>query len=375
MSFLFDFGAIKTGGGLQLASSFLRLFKASEVASREISVLASERLAPLAKSGWDVVGVVPNRMFSRVLFEYFWLPRIIKKENIKAIYTFFGPGLPKISGVKSVVSVAYPIICYPDSNYWRHLPWLERLKKRLINSARAARIRRADVVVCETEVMKARLKEFCGIRAEIVVLPPSPTEFLSEFDPKLRVLKRNACCRILVLGGLAHHKNNWRLYQVARVLNQRKISAIFVCSFDAEDFGRAIKMTENSSVDREIFNKYFEFLGTLPPEGVESAYQGCQFLINLSDLESFSNNYMEAWKASVILLCSDRDFSRHICGESALYFEPHDVDSVVDAILKATSLSVDSAGRMLNEGKRRLRDLPLARERMEKIIRLLESDY
>lgn len=374
MSYLFDFGAIKTGGGLQLASSFLSLFETQEIASRRISVLLSERLAPLAKSNWNIAGVVPSGVSSRILFEYFLLPRIIKKKGVRAVYTFFGPGLPKMAGVRSVVGVAYPIICYPDSEYWRHLSWREWLKKKLVNSARVARIKRADVVVCETEVMKARLQEFCEIRAAIVIIPPSPTEFLPGIEPRLKMEEWGASFQILVLGGLAHHKNNWRLYQVAKILKQKNIPVKFICTFGEEDFKRGAKMDGNSSIDLDLLRDYFEFLGTLLPNEIGFAYQRCQFLINLSDLESFSNNYMEAWKASVVLLCSDRDFSRCICGESALYFEPHDPSSVAQVILNAISLSAQEVEAMLNEGKRRLKALPSASERVKRIFDLLDGD-
>jgi hypothetical protein len=88
--------------------------------------------------------------------------------------------------------------------------------------------------------------------------------------------------------------------------------------------------------------------------------------VNLSDLESFSNNYMEAWKANVPLLVSDRDFARGICGESAIYCEPHDAAQIAKCMLEFIHGNIDTA-RLVANGAERLRRLGSQDMRMDRI--------
>ncbi len=338
-----------------------------------VCILVSSNLPSLATNGWDVAAFVPGAPLRRLVFEYFTFPRIVKNRSVGGVYTFFGPGLPKIPGVKSVVNVAYPIICYPESKYWRYLPLRDKVGKKLLNAARVARIKQADVVICETEVMARRLQEVCGVTSKVVVLPPAPTEFLNEITCEDRLKEWGVNFRILVLGGLAHHKNNWRLWGVAKILRNNNVGVKFICSFSEKAFKRSVAAEDCEDTDWLVRN-FFEFHGTVAPDQIDTIYRGCQMLINLSDLESFSNNYMEAWKAAVVLLCSDRDFSRSICGTSALYFEPHDPVGTAATITEAISLSLTSVSDMLNEGKKRLAKLPSENQRAAKIFELLSDD-
>lgn len=117
----------------------------------------------------------------------------------------------------------------------------------------------------------------------------------------------NSCFIVLVLSGLAFHKNNWRLYDVACILNEQNVD-VAACSFNKDDFISHTKSMLNRKIDSIIVDKYFEFIGTVKPDKINSLYERSNALINISDLESYSNNYMESWKASVLLICSDRDF-------------------------------------------------------------------
>ena len=90
----------------------------------------------------------------------------------------------------------------------------------------------------------------------------------------------------------------------------------------------------------------------------------------LSDLESFSNNHMEAWKVCVPQIVSDRDFARDICRDSAVFIEPHNPKQV--AITLSEVLNNDALLRALVEnGRIYLEQLPSQKERMHKILQLI----
>lgn len=363
---LIDFSSIKSGGGLQLSMNFISENSGSY--TFVVSKSLYEYLVSLGIGG-DYI-VMPNNPFHRFIKEYTFLKREIKKRHFSKSYTFFGPGLPL--DLKNIVSVAYPIVCYPDSKYWHYVPYKEKVIKSFFNWFRINRLKNASLIVCETEVMKKRLSSVLGKKQSYFIAPPVVTSFIKNISVEDYFDKAHDVKRLLVLGGLAYHKNNWRLYSVASELNKKGIDIVFYCSFSESDFISHVLKMSRTKIDSTILSKYFNFLGGVNPDKIGDLYYSASALINLSDLESFSNNYMESWKSALPILASDRDFSRHICGRSAIYFEPHDITSVADNIIHFLNLDRESLTKMLEEGKKRLALLPSIEEKRAIIDELLK---
>src|SRR5262249_52811670 len=133
--------------------------------------------------------------------------------------------------------------------------------------------------------------------------------------------------RYVFVSGNETHKNLWRLYDIAgHALGGGLRDFVFSLTVTKEAYLRRLA---GRTLDPAILDGHFEFLGQVPPQQIMRVYENADCVVSLSDLESFSNNYMEAWKVGLPLIVSDRDFSRAICGDSALYVDPHDAESVV----------------------------------------------
>ncbi|NIA07132.1 MAG: glycosyltransferase [Actinobacteria bacterium] len=373
---IIDMSAIRRGGGVQLACNFLDRYRTSSFRQfRPVILLPGDGLLADWESpdGLAVVEVLraPTRAAKRWVFYRTRLQKLIRHHNIKASFTFFGPGLPCPGSVISVVSVAYPIICYPESPFWKYCPRSKAWPTKFRNVFRRNAIRQASVVLAETETMKGRLVQHLRLSPKKVsVLPPVVSSYIPDVEKV-----PETCQSILVLSGLAPHKNLWRLYDVAYLANEKGLDIRFLVSVDREAFITAQRNTYPLVL--EVINRRFEFVGSVPPRRIGDMYERSDALLNISDLESFSNNYMEAWTASSLLICSDRDFARHICQDSAIYVEPHDAESVVDGIERLLAMTLDEREAMVRAGKRLLHQLPNFTERFDiiadQIIELIQA--
>jgi len=366
MKILFDFSPIKTGGGAQLALNFIDYLKKNNTIF-DYDILISDKFPFFDRLPKKEIIISPSNYFKRMLFENTFLKKKIQKNRYTHIYTFFGPGLPCIKNVRQVVSVAYPIICYDDSIYWKKLSKKNYLRKKTINFFRKMRLKSADHLIFETEVMQKRCIIALGLReGATTVIPPSPTLFLSDKRSPDKVSK---ICKFLILSGLDQHKNISRLIEVVKRAHADKILFKLVISCHKDSlFSEKIK--NKHEISDFIINNYFIFKGAIPPDSIQDIYDEVDVVMNISDLESFSNNYMEAWRTGKPILASDRDFSRHICGSSAIYCEPHDIDSLYGGIKKFIDKSVDIQ-YMIQCGKRYLADLPDLDNRIQKIKAVL----
>jgi glycosyltransferase involved in cell wall biosynthesis len=110
----------------------------------------------------------------------------------------------------------------------------------------------------------------------------------------------------------------------------------------------------------------------VPSKNIQEVYDRADFLMNLSDLESFSNNYMEAWKAGLPLICSNTDFARHICADSAVYVNQHDPATAADEII-ALLRREDEQKRLADKGKLYLGELPTIQQKMDQVMQVIRQ--
>lgn len=370
LNLLIDLGAIKTGGGAQLALNFLDLL-ARELKGQKRVVLIPQQ-GPLAKFVFDsekfIVYTYPDPYLARFWFESTRLPAIVERHSITHFFTFFGAGLPHSARIRSVVTTAYPILCYPESPFWPFAPVKTRWKNYFTNWLRRRRLRRADTIIVETAVMKARIARSLPFAEDkLVVLPPVPSLYLREAASRRDL---GAPCNFILVSGSDPHKNLWRLPELALALERAGLTRFrFTLTVKEHNF------LQHPRIDRSLWPRvshYFRFLGAVAPQLIESVYEEASFLVNLSDLESFSNNYMEAWKAGLPIIASDRDFARHICGDSACYIEPHHPEAGAQAI---AALVADHGrqARMLAAGRQKLAALGNERERFARVMAILET--
>lgn len=73
-------------------------------------------------------------------------------------------------------------------------------------------------------------------------------------------------------------------------------------------------------------------LGVLERQELYSQYKKHDALIMPTKLETFGLPYLEAMAFGLPIVTSDKEFSREICGDYAIYFDPDDVNSILRAL-------------------------------------------
>lgn len=369
---LVDFSPLKAGGGCQLALNFITELQINKVdcSSYIFLIPNSGPLSDLqCQFPYLHYIVSPSSSYlKRIYFEYFKLRRIYNEFNIKKIFTFFGAGLPHPNQIKSIVSVAYPIICYDDSPYWKYIPTKRKHRQILINYLRINRLKKADAIIVETRIMAERLslvmeKDISQYR----IIPPTPSRFVLE---NVKTIDPGENFIFLFLSGVAHHKNLWRLPEIGKELAVYTEKFTFMISASEKAFLNHLNQ-EQTNIYQTV-SEHFKFVGSVALDKINQVYLNSDALVSLSDLESFSNNYMEAWKAGVPLIVSDRDFSRFICEDSALYIEPHSPKLVANVLKDVINNSIQLKDLVI-KGKERMKSLPESKAKYTLLTSFIEN--
>ena len=356
-STLLNFLPIRTGGGLQNALSFVEtLGDLPETRHQCISVVrkgsALEEMC-VAKS-MEHTAVAPT-LWGRWVFERNAVRRF---GSGLTCFTFFGPPMVGTCGNwVNMVGCAYSNLFYPEVRFWHYLPPISRLKAELVDLVRRRGVTCADYWVFETSVLRDRAVRLCRFPEDRVGVVPMTASSLVAPErvlPELRA--RFAHCaipgfRILYLAGPIPNKRVHCLAPIARQILDAGVSDfVFVVTLPADHWYtlRVMNAFEQQGVRGHIVNT-----GPVASNAVASLIDTCDAMCTLSVLESFSNNFTEAWRMGKPLVVTDSDWSRSACGEAALYVDPEDADDTAQA-LRQLAASESFRNALAAAGRRRL---------------------
>ncbi|SDC99206.1 Glycosyltransferase involved in cell wall bisynthesis [Mycolicibacterium neoaurum] len=156
----------------------------------------------------------------------------------------------------------------------------------------------------------------------------SPTSLVPGESQVPALNLRSATC--LYVGSLTVRKNRDGLIAAAKQLvNAHDVDFVFVGSTPA--------IFEGSSHYAEIADGLV-FAGQVNgPEIVERFYRQARVFVFPSFYEASPLPPVEAMSFGVPVVCSDIPSLRERCGDAAIYCDPHDVQSIVDAVSKLLS--------------------------------------
>ncbi len=125
-------------------------------------------------------------------------------------------------------------------------------------------------------------------------------------------------------------------------------------------------------IERRGLRDRVRLTGWVPRPRLRQLYASAAALVFPSTFEGFGMPVLEAMAAAVPVACSDIAPLRETAGDAALYFDPHSVDSIVDAVRRLL-LDVDLRARLAGAGRRRAHEFSWA-ESARQTLAILNRD-
>ncbi|WP_281990689.1 glycosyltransferase [Sulfitobacter geojensis] len=373
MSIIVNLVPPTAGGGLQNAVSLVMGIAGNEVLQRR-SVVVSPHGGPVHKAcdelGLAVVPVRPGLM-GRVIFELGGGARIARRYDAKTVFTLFG-NAPLVSlGLYRVSGFALSNILTPEVDFWQDLPVVRRNLKELKDTLRLWAARRSDEIIVETDFLaeRARTGPFHDRIVHVVKMEPSATVLKS-----LAERPRNDSTGDLRLLALTSPHTNKRLCAMAPIM--ARLEALraergatqpeFMISIDS-----ALPHARAVSAAFEAAGAHLpRFIGKIPPTAVADVLREVDGIVNIARLESFSNNWVEAWAAGLPLISTDADWARASCGDAAIYVDPEQPEQAADRINRTFS-SPEVLQALTLSGEQQLSELGAHGSKIESYAQIL----
>lgn len=186
-------------------------------------------------------------------------------------------------------------------------------------------IKNAAVVFTVSEYSRQRIIDWSGASAEKVVCVGNGVDI--KYCPE-GVRWSHPRPYLLYVGNQRAHKNVEALIDA------------FAASTASKEFDLLLSGNLTESVAEKVHSNHLERqvygLGMVPEEMLPSLYRGAHALVMPSKYEGFGLPLVEAMACGTPVFASDRTAIPEVCAEAAFYFNPDQLESMVDALNQLT---------------------------------------
>ena len=291
----------------------------------------------------------------RWYWETVTLPSLVRKFRADVMFNVANRGLASPPCPQATL-IQQPHLVYPPSCYGS-ISRLERLKLWYHRQHLRKSLKATQMLFCQTPVVEQRLRNVYGNDFLIRLCPNRFSTFVScseeavsEPEP-LRPLQDKF--RLFVLTRYYCHKNLEaipRLFLAHRDALRDVAVVLTIAPDQHRNAGKLLNEIRRNGLERNIIT-----VGSLRQDELPAYYRHTHALFLPTLLESFSGTYLESMQFDRPILTSDMDFAHNVCGDAAIYFDPHDVDAMCEAVLRLKD--DDALCRQLIEAGRSRRDM------------------
>ncbi len=348
---LIHLGKQRSGGGQTVALNLLQSLK-NNPEQLKILIFSVPKNSQLhkfvSKDKRYKYLITPNGGIACILWEIWAGYFLFKKNNISAVYTFFGFGMFFWSGVPQVSGAADSNLMYPELKFWEGDPVWRRPIRWVIDKYRLMGLKRAEGVIFENPDLLKRAQKLYKLKSA-VYLPPS-------VDRKSLKLKRNptssSYVSCLFLCGWHINKGVMLIPDLAEAAKNLNFKVRFKITA-GESNDPVAKLFWQRIEELDLFD-YISVVEPVSRSQLPEVYASTDFVFLLSQLESFSNTIIESWLFETPLVISDLDWSRAICQDAAIYVNRSHAEDIIKHLIQLENQSgkiktiIDNGIKMLN---------------------------
>jgi glycosyltransferase involved in cell wall biosynthesis len=325
----------RTGGGRSILHNYLSMLKAASTTHKFYALTPNYfEYASYAGAAVEILKVDP-KFGGKFYFPFLYgnlFPRTIDRLKIDLVFNFGDLVIP--TETSQIYYFDWPYAAYPTSAAWKRMDWPGYLERRAKLILFKRWLHHAKIVIAQSETMKNRLEQYYGLK-NVRVIPNAVSlenvDGASSRDYKLPIDR----LKLLYLTHYYSHKNLELFLPLARLIKERQLSYTLVTTVAANQHPRAAEFL--ATIANEGLTDVISNIGPVEKDDVPSLYRQCDALLMPTLLESYSGAYAEAMFHQLTIFTSRLDFAEDVCEKAAYYFDPLDVNSVLNTIESATA--------------------------------------
>jgi glycosyltransferase involved in cell wall biosynthesis len=351
--------AASAGGGLTYIRNVVpHLARLRDVtATVALSSGLTQEFAGIPNVNFLELDIKPRRRF---WYEQTALPDAIRKCRADVLLSTGNFALRK-SPVPQILLSRNSI--YTSADYYRDLRSRHEYRIWLDTHARAVLAKRsvhwASVTVAPSEAFAAELRRWTGENVVSIHHGFDHDAFTGDNAPlapdiEAKLKAADASLKLLFVSHYNYYRNFETLLRALPMLRDafapRPVKLFLTCelkpgknpgSYQPESAAGLVKQLEVSDMVVE--------LGTVPYHQLHRLYRRADIYVTPAYTETFAHPLVEAMDSGLLIVASDLDVHREICGDAAVYFPRFSTDALAQTVMHVAD-SREKAASMSREG-------------------------
>jgi len=293
-------------------------------------------------------------LLARWKFHKFRLPAIIKDFGTDVVLGMANLVIIR-PGCKQAMVLNNAHHVYSVKHYIRDR-FLARIKKWFVTHELKRALPYVDIVFCQTPVTKKRFADiFSYPEDKIRIMPSAVSEDLTKIKEGQvevpEIFKQGQYFNMFYLTEYYAHKNLEILIKIFRSFPEKLKDVRCIITASPSQGHNAQVFFDN--IKKYKLEKQIVSMGYIEQKELAGYFINSDAIFFPTLLESFSSTYLEAMHFKTPILTSDLDFAHYVCGEAAIYFDPWDIEDVVEKILLLKN-NDKLKEELVNKGKERI---------------------
>lgn len=278
-------------------------------------------------------------VYHRIIWEQLAFPKLLKKQHIDVL---FCPAniMPLFSACKSVVTIHNMEPFSPELIKTRR--GISRVRNVALRILTGFSMTHAAQIIALSQGSKDKLvKRFPSSADRICVIHYGISRI---FTPKDKIESKLYCAEkfgirqdfILSVSKIDPPKNFVRLIIAFSKLKKKIKSGIQLAiagpNVNQQYYTQMLNIIKANRIEQDVL-----LLGEVPHAELPYLYSGAEIYVFPSIYENSATTPVEAMASGVPVVASDIEATVEACGDSAIYFDPLDVDDMVSAMLRVLS--------------------------------------
>lgn len=274
-------------------------------------------------------------VIGRGYFDIVMLKRLLNDFNPCVVFSLGNFGLSQPTTFCQAILFHKPQFVYPEVDCYG-----ENTKGRMLNKIRKWRVKKSlserTLMFFQTTTMRDRFVKHFRFHGKTALLPNAVSKtvvnnlFVSNVPEIFSVTF--GCMTLLVLTRYYPHKNLEILVDTFDFFREQLSDVCCILTINENQHPGARSLLKK--IDKLNLTKQFINVGSIDQRELANYYNNVDAMLLPTLIESFSSTYIEAMMFGCPILTSDRDFSREVCQDAALYFDPQNSESLRDSIIR-----------------------------------------
>lgn len=265
-------------------------------------------------------------------------PRILNKENLDLVhFPYFS--VPIFYNKPFVVTIHDLIINHfptgKASTLFLPFYQLKLLGYKYVISKAAKKARK---IITVSNATRDEIADHLKVNPDKITVTYEGISKITNDKSQIKNIKIQNKSYFLYVGNAYPHKNLERLFQAFNFLIPQYPSIFLVLVGREDYFYKKLKEKAESM----NLSSHVEFLGDAKDEELFQLYKNAKALVLPSLMEGFGLPALEAMANKCLVLCSDIPAFREICKDSAIYFDPKNIQNMSDQMKQVVNHSNDS---------------------------------